>query len=163
MTFVKKKDMSLYEFYQCAEGMQKQYTSLRKGQSHVNVLYDVRRDLYERMHNTNADPFYADANWEQFVAFIEANWYLPIHNEKEADVKPSTNYPAVPARLDADKTAKPLTVIVGHGKLGNCFDSTMIPDTYVNNETGEKVSLKEEVSEDQGLGWFIGDRRINGS
>jgi hypothetical protein len=47
-----------------------------------------------------------------------------------------------PARLDADRTARPLTRLVGHVTQGHCFGpGTVQPDALEVVATGERISL----------------------
>lgn len=46
----------------------------RSGQTHFNVLCDMRPDLSERVRATELDPFHLDSRLPQFLAFLEAEW-----------------------------------------------------------------------------------------
>ncbi len=52
-----------------------------------------------------------------------------------------------PARLDADRTAKPKTRLVGHAKVGERVGPGLVqPDAIEDTTTGERTSLDAEVS-----------------
>jgi hypothetical protein len=47
-----------------------------------------------------------------------------------------------PARLDADRKAKPRTRIIGHGRAGDCQGPGITrPDAIEDTETGERTPL----------------------
>jgi hypothetical protein len=53
----------------------------------------------------------------------------------------TTNY-AVPARVDADKTAKPLTRLIGHARRGDCIGPCSVDaDALEEVETGKRTPL----------------------
>lgn len=50
-------------------------------------------------------------------------------------------YPTTAARLDADKTAKPLSRIVGHARAGDCIGPGNPPGDEYRDEEGNSVML----------------------
>ena len=49
-----------------------------------------------------------------------------------------------PARLDRDGTAKPLTRLVGHARVGDCVGpGTVKPDALEDTETGVRIILSQ--------------------
>lgn len=48
--------------------------SWRKGQTHFNVLSDVRPDLSERVRGTRLDPFHKDCVLGEFLNYVAKNW-----------------------------------------------------------------------------------------
>jgi len=50
-----------------------------------------------------------------------------------------------PARLDADRKAKPKTRLVGHARQGDCVGPGSVPaDAIEDTETGERTKLSDE-------------------
>lgn len=46
----------------------------RRGQTHINLLWDVRKDLHAKVLASEDDPFYDDAKLPGFLAWLERNW-----------------------------------------------------------------------------------------
>ena len=48
--------------------------TLRLGQSYMNLLYEVRPELEQRICGTDLDPFYKDDNLYHFLEFVKSEW-----------------------------------------------------------------------------------------
>jgi hypothetical protein len=46
--------------------------SMRTGQSYMNALFTVDRDLYDAITGTSADPFYDNANLEESLRWLQS-------------------------------------------------------------------------------------------
>lgn len=58
-----------------AEALKKPgYAELRFGQLYMNLLFSRRRDLYESISGTPADPFYDDQKITAFWRYLKDNW-----------------------------------------------------------------------------------------
>ena len=58
---------------------------------------------------------------------------------------------AAKARLDADKTAKPLTKLVGHAKIGDCVGPGVTVADQWRHEDGTSIPLAVAPEEDPGF------------
>ena len=45
--------------------------AIRKGQAYMNVLYEIRPDLYGAITSTDSDCFYNDDNIDNFMHFLK--------------------------------------------------------------------------------------------
>lgn len=54
--------------------IQKKNPSWRKGQTHFNVLHDVRPDLAELIRGTSIDPFHKDCVLSEFLHRVATMW-----------------------------------------------------------------------------------------
>ena len=71
--------MTSHRFYVLAGLYASEHPDMRWGQAIFNYLYQVRPELADAIIGTDANPYYITntmetEKWEQFLAFIEANW-----------------------------------------------------------------------------------------
>ena len=83
MTFNSKDH--LFFFFQAVRQMVTDHPQLRYGQAAMNQLYKDRPELYNKVHGTDADPFYTakddpktgacGPSWYKFIKFLDENFY----------------------------------------------------------------------------------------
>ena len=74
---------TLEMFFIGCEKHHKKHPDLRKGQSAMNYLHNVRPLLHDAILGTEKDCFYLDDRWNDFVSFIEDNWDQPAKIDNE--------------------------------------------------------------------------------
>lgn len=73
--------MTFTEYIVATMAYRLQYPSQRLGQAYMNVLHDVKPDLYWEVMEIEGDdglwqinPFYTDKNINKFLAFVAERW-----------------------------------------------------------------------------------------
>lgn len=50
------------------------HRQLRNGQSMMQALYELDKELYEKVTGTDIDPFYVDANIPKLLEFLDGHF-----------------------------------------------------------------------------------------
>jgi len=79
-------EINLYDLSDLVRRAKDRPPSQRLGQWYMNVLHEMRPDLYKRVTATDADPFYDDKRIQKFLGWCAEHWWEDYNVDINIDI-----------------------------------------------------------------------------